>query len=123
MSENSYESSFEKDDQVKDVITSLARDRLIAFDMLYQGYERKEIADYFDNDPASLQPYVNDWKDYGLVEVNGKSTELTERGEYVHEVLVMLGSNLPARNIESILEGVEPGTEEADEVIDRLQED
>ena len=80
--------SIEHPDKVAEILSALdTANRVWTFQLLHQGVAPKEIADELDVTRSALQPYLTDFKDADLVEVEGKQYVFTERGEKIYQLL------------------------------------
>lgn len=61
--------------------------RLQTFTQLRAGNTPKEISDELGVTRAAIQPYINDFKDLGIIQSEGKSYRVTDKGETVYEIL------------------------------------
>ncbi|WP_197427765.1 winged helix-turn-helix domain-containing protein [Halogeometricum sp. CBA1124] len=81
--------SIEHPDEVAKIMSALdSETRVRTFHLLHQGMSPKDIAEQeLDYTRSGIQPYLNSFKEAGLVEVEGKKYRFTEKGEKVHELL------------------------------------
>jgi predicted transcriptional regulator len=69
-----------------DILEALGSEkRAKTFVGLSEGKPRSTITEGWEISNAALQPYINDFKDLGLIETHGKNYELTRLGESVLE--------------------------------------
>ena len=91
------------------VLNSISSDkRLTTFIGLSHGRTRSEISDEFEMTSAALQPYINDFKDNGLLRVDGKDYVVTELGEkllqHIDELDEAVEFSLLAEKVDSMLD-------------------
>ena len=81
----------EHPDAVAAIFSALdTENRVRTFEMLYEGKSPKQITGDGGVLPISrsaIQPYLTDFKETGLVEIEGKEYHVTERGETVYELV------------------------------------
>ena len=75
----------EKVAQISSAFSSEKRVR--CFDLLYDGVAPPSIAEELGISRSALQPYLNDFKEAELVDVEGKKYVFTEKGESVYRIL------------------------------------
>lgn len=81
----------EHPEEVAAVLSALDTPRRVqTYDLLYRGESPKDIAEELEVTRSGIQPYLNDFKDIGLVEIEGKKYRFTEKGEKIHELLNQL---------------------------------
>jgi predicted transcriptional regulator len=104
----------ENPERVAALLSALgSENRIRTFDSLYQGTEPKRIAEELDVNRSALQPYFNDFKEQGLIRVEGRTYIFTRKGEHIHQVLMQLD------NIETDFTALEEFLRENPEVIPR----
>jgi len=109
-------------EKVAEVFSALSSElRVRTFDLLYQGWSPQEIADEVDRTRSALQPYLNDFKETGMVDMEGKTYVFTEKGEQVHRILENMDSmHKDLSKLEQFL--IENPSVVPEEVLDELEE-
>jgi len=80
-------------EKVAEVFSALSSEKRVrTFDLLYQGWAPKEIAEELELTRSALQPYLNDFKESGMLDMEGKKYVFTEKGEQVHKVMESMDS-------------------------------
>lgn len=83
--------AIEHPDDVADILSALDTTRRVqTYDLLYRGESPQDIAEELEVTRSGIQPYLNDFKEVGLVEIQGKQYRFTEKGEKIHELLNQL---------------------------------
>ncbi len=83
--------AIEHPDDVAAILSALDTTRRVqTYDRLYRGESPQDIAEELEVTRSGIQPYLNDFKEVGLVEIRGKKYEFTEKGEKIHELLNQL---------------------------------
>jgi DNA-binding transcriptional ArsR family regulator len=80
--------TIEHPEQVAEILSALdTENRVRTYHLLHEGSAPKEIAEQLDITRSALQPYLTDFKEAGLVEIEGKTYRFTEKGETLYELL------------------------------------
>lgn len=107
-------------------VTGKSRDRLDVFQGLAQGIPKTELDEHYDPSYSTVNNYVRDWKDAGLVEGGDGDYELTEYGVAFYELLLDyqdMARDLQRRDVQAQVEDSTLSLDEYQEVLDDLQED
>ena len=67
-----------------------SENRLTTYRRLRDGDSPKQIAEDLRISRSSLQPYVNDFKELGLIRVEGQTYVFTEKGESVYNLILQV---------------------------------
>lgn len=99
--------------------------RLQTFHLLYKGWSPAEITEELGLSRSALQPYMNDFRETGLIKSVGKKYVFTEKGEAVHDVVVQVDQmhNDLSELQQFLIENPEVVPEQVLEEIDRYREE
>lgn len=80
--------SIEHPEEVAEILSALdTTNRVLTYHLLYEEESPTQIAEELDITRSAIQPYLTDFKDSGLVRVEGKEYVFTEKGEKVYQLL------------------------------------
>lgn len=106
-----------------DVFSNLnSSERIECYTLLSDGWSAKEISEDMEVSRSTLQNYVDDFKEGGLISKEGNRYQVTRKGSFVRDILIALDEVFPVILAGSIADEIQgSGLEVDEEAVEQLQ--